>query len=91
MDFEHPELDVLFMFGCFWSCDNGLARNSNDLLDPASPNYRKAKFVFPGLHEITDASVAKQLTDIIKSLVPDQLKPFYSIKSFRAGAMSELQ
>ena len=89
--FEHPELCVFFILGCYWSISNGLSRNANHLVDPNSPLYKRAKFVFPDLHEITDASVAGQLTTIIRSLVPDQIKSFYSVKSLRTGAMSQLQ
>ena len=91
MDFEHPELCIFFILGCFWSVNNGLSRDINHLSDPNSPLYRRAKFVFPDLHEIADASVATQMTSMIRSLVPTQLKNFYSVKSLRTGAMSQLQ
>ncbi|CAB9525584.1 unknown protein [Seminavis robusta] len=91
MDFQYPELCIFFQLGCFWSVDNGLSRNRNDMVDPNSPRYRTAKFVFPDLHEIADDSVARQMTTLIRTLVPEQLKKFYSVKSLRTGAMSLLQ
>ncbi|CAB9505071.1 unknown protein [Seminavis robusta] len=91
MDFQYPELCIFFQLGCFWSVDNGLSRNRNDMVDPNSPRYRTAKFVFPDLHEIADDSVARQMTTLIRTLVPEQLKKFYSVKSLPTGAMSLLQ
>ena len=65
MDFDHPELCFFFTLGCYWLVNNGLSQDINHLSDPKSPLFRRAKFVFPDLHEIADASVAAQMTSVI--------------------------
>jgi hypothetical protein len=80
VEFEHPELCCFFALGLYWACDNGLVRPDNaGFTTPAQA--RRYSFVFQDLHDINDASVAKQLSNIIKSVVHDDLSGYYSIKS----------
>ena len=90
MDFQHPELCVFFSLGLYWSFEQGLVRNPSTQVDRTSANFRRSKFLFQDLHKTPDDNVARILTNLVKSIVPSQLKPYYSIKSFRYGAMSEL-
>jgi hypothetical protein len=87
-EFTFPELCVMFLFGCFWAIDRGLAREN--IGEPFSSRRRTSLYVFQSLHGIRDSSVAKQITAIIKSLCPTQLKPFFTGKSLRYGAMTLL-
>ena len=81
VEFEHPELCGFLALGLFWACENGLGRPHTDGL-PTPAQACKFGFVFQDLHDISnDASVARQLSNIIKGIVPPQLKDFYSIKS----------
>ena len=87
-EFQHPESCVFLALGCFWAIDRGLVRNV--VGEPGTPQDRRSSFVFPDLHDIQDESVANQLSKVIQSLVPPQLKTFMSVKSFRYGAISML-
>jgi len=87
-EFEHPESCVYLALGCYWAVDRGLVRNV--VGEPGTPQDRRSSFVFQDLHDIQDESVANQLSKQIQSLVPTQLKPFMSVKSFRYGAISML-
>jgi hypothetical protein len=80
VEFEHPELCGFLALGLFWACENGLGRPHTDGF-PTPAQAHKFGFVFQDLHDINDASVARQLSNIIKGIVPPQLKDFYSIKS----------
>ena len=88
-EFDHPESCVFLALGCYWAVDNGLTRPPGHDT-PGTGLDRKSAFVFQDLHDIKDDSVTKQLSQLIKSIVPDQLKSFYSVKSMRYGAMSGL-
>ena len=89
VDFEHPEMCWYFVLGCYFACDNGLAR-PDGLGEPNSPKRRKANFLFPELHGIKDSSVASRVGNTIKSVVPDSLKNALTAKSLRYGTMSKL-
>ena len=88
-DYEYPEMSTWLGMGCFWACENGLARPEG-IGEPHSPLRRKATFVFQDLHDMRDKSVAGQVSSIIKSVIVPQLKAFFSAKSLRYGAMSHL-
>ena len=90
VEFEHPELCCFLALGLYWACDNGLVRPDNGgFTTPAQA--RRYSFVFQDLHNMkNDASVARQLSNIIKSVVHDDLKEYYSIKSTQVGAMTHL-
>lgn len=87
-DYEGPETCVFFSLGCYWACNNGLLRQVPG--EPGSPQARLAGYVFQDLHGMRDDSVAKQLTEILRSRVHHQLRKFISIKSCRFGSMTEL-
>ena len=88
-DFIYPETCVFFALGCFWACDSGLVR-PNGVGEPGTAQARLSSYVFQDLHDMQDASVASQLSNIIRGIVPPQLKNFYSVKSLRIGAMTLL-
>ena len=88
-DFEHFVLCIFFIFGCYWACEDGLARVDGVGL-PNSPERRKAYFVFQELHGIRDNSVSQRITNTIRSVLPQDIKEFYSGKSLRYGAMTRL-
>lgn len=87
-EYKNPETCIFLALGCYWACDGGLSRDV--VGDPGTPINRKSAFVFQDLHDIRDASVAGQIGNIIKSAVPADLISFYSVKSLRYGAMSQL-
>ena len=88
-DFESPFLCVFFVLGCYWACDDGLFRPQG-IGAPNSAVRRKSKYVFQNLHNINDSSVTNKITRVIRGLVIAELRPFYSAKSCRIGAMSQL-
>ena len=87
-DFEHYQLCVYFIFGCYWACEDGLARDEIGL--PNSPQRRKSYFVFQELHGIRDSSVSQRITGTIRSVLPNDIREYYSGKSLRYGAMTRL-
>ncbi|CAB9498383.1 expressed unknown protein [Seminavis robusta] len=89
-DWQFPELCPFFLLGAYWCLNHGLSRDPNDMVDMNSPAYRKSKYVFQSFHAITDAQVSTQITTIIRSVLPDQIKKAYSGRSLRYGAMTQL-
>ena len=89
VDCEHPEMCWHFVLGCYFACENGLAR-PDGLGEPNSPKRRKSNFLFPELHGIKDSSVASRVGNTIKSVVPESLKNALTAKSLRHGTMSRL-
>jgi len=89
VDFEYPWMCPFFSLGCFWACDSGLSR-PNGAGAPGTALARRDSYVFQDLHTIQDNKVATELGKIIKSTLVGQMKPFYSVKSLRVGAMSLL-
>lgn len=89
-DWVHPELDNLFHLGLYWCFDDGLYRDPDKIANANGSELRRLNYVFQDLHDVLDATVASQITNAIRGLVPAQLKEFYSAKSMRAGAISFL-
>lgn len=87
-DFFRPETCVFLSLGCFWACENGLHRDVPGV--PGTAAARTSAYVFQDLQQIRDDSVATQLTAILRSLLVLELKLFFSVKSLRAGAISDL-
>jgi len=86
-EFDHPESCVFLALGCYWAVGQGLVRPPGQ--DTSGTGLdRKAGFVFQDLHNMKDDNVTKQMSEMIKSIVPETLKQFYSVKSMRYGAMS---
>ncbi len=75
-DFMHPETCVFLALGCFWAVDNGLVR-PNGVGIPGSALSHRSSYVFQDLHDIQDASVAGQLSALIKGIVHPQLVDVY--------------
>ena len=89
-DWVHPELDNLFQLGCYWSLQDGLHRDPAEMASATGAAQRKLKYLFQDLHSVQDGTVAAQITSVIRTLVPPQLRDFYSAKSLRAGAITFL-
>jgi hypothetical protein len=89
VEFEHPELCCFMALSLYWAGDNGLVRPNHGGF-PTPAQRRRDAFVFQDLHDMNDASVARQLSNIIKSVVHHDLEDYYSIKSARVGAMTHL-
>jgi len=92
IDRSVPELCAVMALGCYWALDDDrpLVRPESDLAYPHSVEYRKAMFVFQSLHKMADRSVAGKLTEVIRSVVHGLIAQYYTIKSLRMGAMSEV-
>jgi len=88
-EFEHPESCVFLALGCYWAVGQGLMRPPGSDI-PGTGLDRKSGFVFQDLHNMKDDNVTKQMSELIKSLVPVLLRQYYSVKSMRYGAMSQL-
>lgn len=88
-DFQFPELCIFFLLGCYWALEGGLIRPLG-IGCPRSPLRRRSKYVFQDLHDMQDRSVSTQITNIIRSCIPQQLKGYFSGRSIRYGAMTEL-
>jgi len=84
-EFEHPESCAHLALCCFWAVDHGLVRNV--VGNPGTPRDRWSSFVFLGLYDIQDESVASQLSKVTRRLVHAQLKSFMAVKSFCHGAI----
>jgi hypothetical protein len=69
-------------------CCNGLYRNEDQIKNNLS------MVVFPSLHSIQDAAVAKKITAAIRKYLPASLskesKDKFSSRSLRQGAITEL-
>ena len=63
-------------------CKDGLLRSEDDISKGLGTNS------FPGLHCINDASVAKQVTAVLRSCLPIITKKHYSSKSLRKGTIN---
>ena len=75
--------------GAYWLCedDDGLARNEEQI--------RKGQMnsVFSNLHDVNNASVAKKLTNAVRSSldgVPHDIRKKYSAKPIRKGMITEI-
>ena len=88
-DFLFPVLCIFFALGCYWACNDGLYR-PGPVGEPNSPQRRKALFVFPSLHEVSDGRVAEKVRTIIRGFFPPVIQNYFSGKSLRIGAMSLL-
>jgi len=73
--------------GAFWMCNDGLARNA----DQISKGQMNA--VFPNLHDVSNAYVAKKLTNAVRcslERVPHEIRKKFSAKSIRKGMITEI-
>ena len=79
--------------GCFWAVEDGLMRSECD--------RAKRSFVFPKLHSIKDATVARNLTAIIRDNLPpfhgeitnkdmEEKKNLFNVTSLRRGGVTVL-
>jgi len=88
VSYDNPSACIFLAFGCYWACNNGLQR-----LNPGeanTPQSRKSAYVFQDLHDMQDKNVASNITTIIRGEIPQPLRQFYTGKSLRYGAMSDL-
>jgi hypothetical protein len=85
-DLDGYECCFYHALGSFWLAESGLYRQS---IESAS-----AQFVFPDLHGIKDASVAKKLTQTIRDNlpigVPQPIKDSITVKSLRKASITTL-
>jgi hypothetical protein len=84
VEFEHPELCCFIALGLYWACDNGLVRPNHGGF-PTPAQRRRDAFVFQDLHDMNDASVARQLSNIIKSVCWMEIQPSVELRSLCAS------
>jgi hypothetical protein len=89
-DYDDAETCVFHALASFWSVEDGLARVGNPFQNPKSAEARAASYMFPSTHKMNDASVAQKLTLKLKTLVPDGLKQYISVKGLRIGASTAM-
>jgi len=73
--------------GAYWMCDDGLARNAEQI------HKVQMNSVFPNLHDVNNASVAKKLRNAVRSSLdgmPHDIRKKYSAKSIRKGMITEI-
>jgi hypothetical protein len=80
--------DWYFNMGAYWMCEDGLARNEDQI--------RKGQMnsVFPSLQDVSTNTVAKKITGIIRGAFPDgvddKIRKRYSARSLRKGMITEM-
>lgn len=72
------ETDLYHAFACFFAAENGLYRSERDA--------QIAKFMFPSLHAISDASVATQTTKWLRQYCDQSYRKSTTAKSLRMGS-----
>jgi hypothetical protein len=81
-------LDTFHAWGCYWAVEKGLYRNESAKISGHS-NY-----LFPDLHNMTDARVAAHITTMIRRCLPagcgKEIQAAFSAKSTRKGAVTEM-
>ncbi|KAI2493971.1 hypothetical protein MHU86_20545 [Fragilaria crotonensis] len=89
VDFEYAETCIPTSFACFWMVENGLARSGNPYEIRRSSESRAASYVFQSLQNLNDGYTS-QLSNKLKTFVPEELKSMITMKSLRIGASTEL-
>jgi hypothetical protein len=79
--------DLYHSFGCYFAVEDGLFRcGSND----DQTNKRNNRYIFPQLWAVSDATVAKNLTTLIRAHSDECFKVLNQSRSIRIGANTEL-
>ena len=89
-DYQYPETCVLTSFACFWMVENGLARSGNPYSTARFPMSRAGSYVFPSLQSLNDSYTSQQLSNKLKTLVPEALKSLVTTKSLLISSSMEL-
>ena len=89
-NYQYPETCVLTSFACFWMVENGLARSGNPYSTARFPMSRAGSYVFPSLQSLNDSYTSQQLSNKLKTLVPEALKSLVTTNSLQIGSSTEL-